>query len=183
MIDKKRERRIGQIIMACKIIQFENMDTSTIPKVTIRDIQNWLDVDEKYVSELVHICSCFDRRNIAEDVLNAACIGFGNQELREFFIRGFIHLVEPYFDSLLGKCEMGEVDVQIAAVFADKNRFDITEDLINDLIRKYAKEIVYRINQIWSIQDVDLDAIFEIAQMSNVSMEEFLTLRKELLNY
>ena len=71
MNEKEKQRRIGQIMLVCKIIKLENENLRRVPRVHVSDIERWLDTDEQYVATLINVCSSFDKRNIADDVLNS----------------------------------------------------------------------------------------------------------------
>lgn len=180
MIDVQKERRIGQILLICKIIQMENKDLRSVSKIHVTDIQKWLDADEQYVATLINVCASFDRRNIADDVLNNMHIY--DMEKRFYLWDGLSHIWKCYLDYQLKKLDKQEFESYFRVFFREAEKYSLSKELLMDMIQKYATELIFRVHKLAITNMSTLDIVLEIAEMDMYSEEEYLMLRKMLLD-
>lgn len=180
MNEKEKQRRIGQIVLVCKIIKQENENLRCVPKIHVSDIQRWLDTDEQYVATLINVCSSFDRRNIADDVLNSMHI-YDDVNKRFHLWDGLCRIWNHYLDYLLKRISKNEFETYYRVHFCDANKYNLSEELLYELMDKYATELIFRIHKIAITDMTNLDVIMEIADLKVYSEEDYLKLRKILL--
>ncbi len=180
MNEKQKQRRIGQIMLVCKIIKMENENLRSVPKIHVSDIQRWLDTDEEYVATLINVCSSFDKRNIADDVLNSMHI-YDDVNKRYHLWDGLGHIWRLYLDYLLKRITKEEFENYYKVYFCDANKYDLTEEFLYELMDKYATELIFRVHKIAITDMTNLDVIMEIADVGMYSDSDFLMLRKVLL--
>lgn len=180
MNEKDKQRRIGQIMLVCKIIKLENENLRCVPKIHVSDIQRWLDADEQYVATLINVCSSFDKRNIADDVLNSMHI-YDDVNKRYHLWDGLGRIWKTYLDYLLERISKDEFETYYKVYFCDVDKHNLSEKLLYELMDKYATELIFRVHKIAITDMTNLDVIMEIADLGMYSESDFLTLRKILL--
>ncbi len=180
MNEKEKQRRIGQIVLVCKIIKFENENLKKVPKIHVSDIERWLEVDEKYVATLINVCSSFDKRNIADDVLNSMYI-YHDVDKRHYLWEGLGHIWKHYLDYLLENITKDDIETYSRVCFHESDKYNLSREFLYELMHRYVTELVFRIHKIAITDMTNLDAIMEIADLDMYSKEDYLTLWKLLL--
>lgn len=181
MNEKEKQRRIGQIMLVCKIIKLENENLRRVPRVHVSDIERWLDTDEQYVATLINVCSSFDKRNIADDVLNSMHI-YDDVNKRYHLWDGLGHIWKHYLDYLLDRISKEEFETYYKVYFCDAEKYNLPEALLYELMDKYVTELIFRVHKIAITDMTNLDVIMEIADLTMYSEEDYFLCRKILLN-
>ena len=179
MIDIQKQRRIGQIIMTCKIIQSENEDLSKVPRINVSDIQKWLDAGENYVAVLLNVCATLDKRNIADAVLNNARI-YSDMNKRNGYRIALIKLWSYYLNYVLEKEDESYISQLIDKMILDNKDIELSQEMLSELLQSFIEEIVLRVHELSVSNMHALDAVLEIADL-RISEEEYLKLRKQYL--
>lgn len=179
MTDIQKQRRIGQIIMTCKIIQSENEDLSKVPRINVSDIQKWLDADENYVAVLLNVCASLDKRNIADTVLNNAHV-YSDINIRNGYRIALFKLWGHYLNYILEKEDERYISQLIDKMILDNKDIELSQEMLSELLQSFIEEIVLRVHELSVSNMHALDAVLEIADL-RISEEEYLKLRKQYL--
>lgn len=179
MTDIQKQRRIGQIILTCKIIQEENADLSKAPRFNVSDIQKWLDADEKYVAILLNVCATLDKRNIADAVLNNAHV-YSDINIRNGYRTALIKLWGHYLNYILEKEDERYINQLIDKMISDNKDIELSQEMLSELLKSFIKELVLRVHELSISNMYALDAVLEIADL-RIAEEEYLKLRKKYL--
>lgn len=179
MTDIQKQRRIGQIILICKIIQAENEDLSKVPRFNMSDVRKWLEADENYVAVLLNVCASLDKRNIADMVLNNTHIYY-DMSLRNGYRTALITLWSYYLSYMLEKENKEYINQLVKKMIADNKDAELSEELIYKMLESFIKELILRVHELSLSNTYALDAVIEIAGLI-ISKEEFLQLRKRYL--
>lgn len=179
MTDVQKQRRIGQIVLICKIIQAENEDLSKVPRFNMSDIQKWLDADENYVAVLLNVCASLDKRNIADTVLNNAHV-YSDINIRNGYRIALIKLCGHYLNYILEKEDERYISQLIDKMILDNKDIELSQEMLSELLQSFIEEIVLRVHELSASNMHALDAVLEIADL-RISEEEYLKLRKQYL--
>ena len=180
MTEQQRQRRIGQILLVCKIIQLENQSFCTIPRVHVSDLCKWLDADEEYISAIINVCASLDKRNIADDVLNNAHI-YRNMEIRYQSKDIMLLFWRSYLDTQLGVVDKATFENDVTDYAREIGMSGIMVEGIFQLLNDFATELILRVHEFASTNMSHLDVVLEIGELNNYAKEDYFTLRKMLL--
>lgn len=159
----KIEQKKGQIIMAARIIQNENNSKTGIPKVSRRNIADWLKEDVSFVENLMDTCSRLDERMISKKVVEANKIS----DSKKFLYWNGLQLAwESYQSYIQGNSSIEELNMMLNVIFQDETKDEVMKMMFEFLVT-FLKEIK-------SIEDEELftvDVLLEIAHLTDSEYE------------
>lgn len=166
------EREIGKYLMAVRIIQAENEDTTHISRFTIRDIAGWLEVGMEDVKQLLVNCMRLDPKNIIKECL-AEIEKTGDGELLEFMQDGIELLYEEYVLYVIGKLPYTRWKKLMDTEFEDKEKFSIQDEYIEKAFEKVLKTIVETTKMILDSYGYHRDIVFKMTKFENITYEDY----------
>lgn len=169
MIERQKEQKKGQILMAARIIQSENESIAGIPKVSCGDIAFWLQEDKQFVEKLIDICERLDSRTIAQK-LNEENEVSGCEKF--FWWNGLQIAWQSYMEYQLEHLTEEELDTALSEAFPDALEYDIIKELLMSRLSEFMQILL---KEIEGITDEDLftdDVVLEIAHM-DISHDDF----------
>lgn len=180
MTEQQLQRRIGQILLVCKIIQLENQSFRTMPRVHVSDLCKWLDADEEYISSIINVCASLDKRNIADDVLNNAHI-YRDMEIRYQSKDIMLLFWRSYLDTKLGVVDKATFENDVTDYVHEIGMSEIMVEGIFHLLNDFATELILRVHALVSTNMSHLDVVLEIAELNSYTTDDYFTIRKMLL--